>query len=50
MNKIIFLNGSFISQFSILTTIFKCYKVYWSTDQERVYHETESLTVLVSHD
>jgi hypothetical protein len=28
INKIIFLVDSFISQFSILATAFKCYKVY----------------------
>jgi hypothetical protein len=45
-----FLVDSFISQFFRLVTAFMCYKVYWPNDQEGVYHETKSLTMIVSHD
>jgi hypothetical protein len=49
MNETTFSVDSFISQFSRLVTAFKFYKVYWSNDQEGVYHETKSLTMIVSH-
>jgi D-serine dehydratase len=38
----------FISQFPRLATTFKCYKVYWPNDQERIFHETKSLTMVAS--
>jgi hypothetical protein len=40
---------SFISQFSRLVNVFKCYKVYSSNDQNGVYHETKLLKMVVSH-
>jgi hypothetical protein len=43
-----FLIDSLILQFSILVTTFKCYKVYWLNDQERVYHKTKLLTMVFS--
>jgi hypothetical protein len=45
MNEIIFLVDSFISQFPILATAFKCYKVYWPNDQNEICDETKSLTI-----
>jgi hypothetical protein len=47
MNKIIFLVDSFISQFPKLVTVFKCYKVYWSNDQDKICYETKSLKMIV---
>jgi hypothetical protein len=40
---------SFISRFSRLVIAFKCYKIYWTNEQEGVYHETKSLIIEVSH-
>jgi hypothetical protein len=39
---------NFISQFFRLVIVFKCYIVYWTNDKG-VYHETETLTLVVSY-
>jgi hypothetical protein len=40
---------NFISQFTRLNIVFKCYKVYLPNNKERVYHKIKSLTMIVSH-